>query len=1025
MALDFQPLQIPLIGGLNTGSDPRALQPPALAVCRDVEFDDVGGLQTRHPFTALSASIFPSGTIANPRRIVANGDELLMFTKESLYSWNAALSKWVSKGTHLAIAIDEDPKFVTTGDQIQCDRAELNGTVVYTWRDQTVYVAAVDKTTGSVLMAPTVMSGGTSRPRVVALTTRILLLLFQADNFLVCYSMDPAAPATALAGASTTVYNAGARAEGRPEIAYDVVKREGANEAFVAVSHYDGLGYTVAQITAAPVVTAVNKARNCGIAIAIASTPSGGNAMVIRADAAEVYADYVVQGTLADVWTATDLGAASSNPVTQIAAAFQSVTNGGYYRCYAFFSAGETPLVSTSFRTKYAWANTNAAASASPTHLAWYVSVASRAFDRNGSVYVNTVFSGAAAGISFGTVGPALQNTYFLFRDDGRLCGKQVATRAAGFDWNVTVFYASTPGHLPGVVLTDTETYAWCAHERRIVPLAAGEDHGYSARSPVDVHITFDTNRARRCVRLGSTLYITGAEIMQYDGSNLTEVGCHVYPWFIGSISLITGALVNGTYTYKTTYRWDNAKGERERSTTAMYADVVVSAGPKGVRLANVCPMDLTHKTDATSPIALEVWRTAVNPGSLDVPFYLETSRDPAATGANGYLKNTTSVSLLTFDDLLADVDAVTHESNDEVGTILENLAPPAASIICNTQDRLFLGGVAGDPDRVWYSKLRNEGWVAAFHDSLTIPIPPAGGDITGLAILSETLVVFREHAIYVIPGDGYGNDGGGSNYGPARVVSVDCGAESHEAIARTDMGLIFKSSKGWYLLTTGWQVQYIGDAVAGFDSDVVVAISVVESKHQVRCLTSSRMLVWDYLVNQWSEWTIAAGVHATMWRGTHAYLSTSTALTESTTYTALTYGMDIETPWIKLNDLQGRGRVRWISLLGEWRSTHKIQVRVARDYETNTDGLGVADWFQDKTWSPANTVAGTVEQMRHGPSIQRCQAIKIRLTVVANDASVVTATYPTGEAVRLTGLGLEVGIERGLQRQLAAASKQ
>ena len=49
MALDWQEVHIPLAAGLDTKQDPRALEAPALAVCRNVQFDETGGLQLRKP----------------------------------------------------------------------------------------------------------------------------------------------------------------------------------------------------------------------------------------------------------------------------------------------------------------------------------------------------------------------------------------------------------------------------------------------------------------------------------------------------------------------------------------------------------------------------------------------------------------------------------------------------------------------------------------------------------------------------------------------------------------------------------------------------------------------------------------------------------------------------------------------------------------------------------------------------------------------------------------------------------------
>src|SRR5205814_2019517 len=99
----------------------QAKQPPALDIAKDVEFDDLGGLRTRYPYADLGVNIFGGGTLSNIRRIVPNGNELLCFTQDTLYSWNAQLSVWVSKGTHLAVKVAEEPVYVTTGEQYDCD----------------------------------------------------------------------------------------------------------------------------------------------------------------------------------------------------------------------------------------------------------------------------------------------------------------------------------------------------------------------------------------------------------------------------------------------------------------------------------------------------------------------------------------------------------------------------------------------------------------------------------------------------------------------------------------------------------------------------------------------------------------------------------------------------------------------------------------------------------------------------------------------------------------------------------------
>ncbi len=1002
--LDWRTLHLPLAAGLNQKADARALQPPELEVAKDVQFEEVGGLQTRKPFAATGGSIFGGGSLSTARRIAAYGNERVLFTKDTIYSWNDALDVWVAKGTHLAVAVDEQTAYATTGDQRDCDRAELAGTVLVAWVDAAgLWVAASDKATGSVLMAPTLANAAGTRPRLVALSTRILLFwIDSAANDLEVISIAPDAPASAVAGAATTVLAAS-------NLYYDVVRMPGADSAVGVIRRSPTTSYEVFGVTAGLSVANVTKGRTCDGPIAISVEPAGVYAQVIRGNGTNIQGDYIEAdafGGASDVTTGQAIGTAGGT-LSQIAAAHRSVQDGGFYRCYVFWTDQES-TGATDWQSRSNYVDTGGTIGTAATFVR-RLGLGSRAFDHDGRIFIWGVFAGESSfsGASSSNFRAQLQNSYFLYRDDASLHAKAVFQRGGGLQ--------PSAGRLPGVALTSgTTTYSWCATERRVIPVGTtGEQLGVDKRAPRDVTFEFDSNRARRCARLGDTLYVTSGEgLLQYDGVGLYEVGFHVYPWYFGAIEVATGDLEDGTYTFKVTWRWENARGELDRSTTATHGDVTISGGPNGVSIVSWVPLYITHKTNR--PIAVEVWRTAKDP-QLEAPFFLVTSKDPAAgTNPNRYIPNDTTASLLaTFNDELADADGTDNESNPENGDLLENLAPPPATLIAATDTRLFLAGVAGDPDRVWYSKLRAPGQVAAFHDSLAFNVPLAGGAITGLALLAGILIVFREAAIYMFPGEGQDNHGAGEHYGPPQILSSDVGCRDTDSIAVTPEGVVFQSSKGKYLLTRGFQLRYIGGPVVDYDSETVVAAHVVEAQHQVRWLTGSRLLVFDYLVEQWAEWSIAGGVHAAIWDGTYHYLTASGPQAEQSSYASLTYGLDVETAWIKPANLQGAVRVRWLELFGEYRSAHHLRVRVYFDGSTTA--------VDDKFWTPSPTTVGGPLQLKILPSRQQCQSIKLRITAV--DASN-HSNPPSGEALKLTGLGLELGFKPGLFRRLPAAQR-
>lgn len=1012
--LNWQTVQLPLAAGLDQQADDRALQLPSLLIAKDVHFDEGGGVQTRHPFAALGSNIFGGGTISGARRLVDYGDERVMFTEDALYTWSAGQSKWVSRGTHLAIAVDEAPVFTTTGDQRTCDRASLSGTVVYAFVDADgLWVAAADASNGSTLMAPTLANSVGTRPRLVALSTRILLFWVDtAANDLECIAIDPASPATAVAGAATTVLAASGSY-------YDVVKIPSANTAIGGCRRAVTTSYELFTVTAGLTVANSTKARTCDGPIAVSCEPTGTSVQVVRANGTAIQGDLIDIAGLADAATGQALGTATGTPINQIAAAHRSTTDGGFYRCYLFYSSQES-TGTTGFDAEVNYVDTNGTIG-TESRLVYRLGVASRAFDYDGHVYVWMAFGGESQSAGMGEplgIRAQLQNTYFLYRDDGTgPYARCVWQRGGGF--------SPVTGYLPGVQLASGSTgFAWCGTERRVVPLSdepspTAKRSGYADRGPVDVTFTFDDDRARRCVQLGRTLYVTGSLVLQYDGEGLTECGFLVYPWYFGAVQSGAGAIPDGTYSYKSTLGWENARSERERSTTATGETITVSGGPGKVDFA-IAPLHVTLKQGTRRPPAIEIWRTEANPPT-DAPFYLDTSNDPGVTsGDNRYIPNAPSSAFASDGlDNYDDDTLSSKETNPENGGILENLAPPPATIIAAHGSRLFLGGVAGEPRRVWYSKLRSEGEVAAFHDTLTVGLPPDGGDMVALGFLDGVLVAFCESAIYMLPGDGFDNVGQGSNYGPARAVSYDVGCRDHDSVATTPMGLVFHSAKGKYLLNRGFSLTYIGGPVSDYDSETVLACHVDEKRHHVRWLTASRMLVWDYKADaqdgqgQWAEWTVADGVHAAVMDGTYYYLTSTGPKSLSTSYTSLTYGLDVETAWIKPADLQGFVRVRHMTLLGEYRSAHKLRVRVYYDYNATA--------VDDKTWTPSPTTVGGPLQVRIFPSRQKAQAIKLRITAV--DATN-TANPPSGEALKLTGLALELGMKRGTYRRLPAAQR-
>lgn len=971
--LDWQTVQLPLAAGLNKKVDDRALPPPALEEAIDLEFEESGGIQTRKPYTTFgNLQIATGGSVEDLRRIERYGNELVLFTKDSIYGWDSRSSRWVRRGTHLALSVEESAVFTNTAEQFDADRAELGNMIVYAWTELAkVYVGFIDKTTGTAFSAPITVGGTATRPRLVALTNKILFLWHRGTDSvpgpLVCCVIDPTEtdPSNLSNLLTTPVFSTLIAA---PDFGsyYDVERIPSSDQAMFVARRAVTSSFTVGKVTEGLAIATSTKAR-ASLGVTCVSVAPSGVAQVFRVVSNggnyEILTDRISSASLADL--ATDIVISSYLMAlglpTSLTAAFRTVPSGGLYTCTVFWAIFVVQeLYSRSVDT--------AGTLTSPLTVDKYLHPACRAFDHNGSVFLWVSFaeqSSVALSLSV-----QLQNTYFLLREgsssqDQSIHGKAVWNRAGG---------APTTGYLPGVSTLGNSVYAWCGLERRVIPIAPSAvlSTAYADRGPVDVVFTFDSNDSRRCAKLGETLYISGSMPVQYDGEAPAEVGFNVYPWVIDPRPdpLSAGTIPSGTYSYKSSIRWENAKGEKERSTSGVVEQVVLG-GPDNILVGAPISSIPSLKLGSRRRPALEFWRTVVNAG-FDSPFYLVTGIDPSITsGFNAYLYLGGANAI---QDAYQDSTLTTKETFYENGGVLENLAPPGCKYIVASDTRLFIAGIPNAPDKVAYSKIRGDGEIAAFNDFLSFDVPKEGGPITALALLNNNLVVFKETAIFWIPGEGLNNLGEGSNFGPPQQISLDVGCRDSDSIGVIPEGLVFQSVKGKYILTRGWSLSYIGAPVVHQDSGTVVACHVVEDQHQIRWVNSAGILMFDYLQNQWAEWSESEAIHATLYQGEHTVLNESGVRQQQDTFTGTNYGMVVETAWIKPSDLQGAQRIRWAKLLGEYRSAHLLETLVYYNYKEDT--------YDRKVWTPTPTTVGGPYEVKILPSKQNCQAIKFKFIV-------------------------------------------
>ncbi len=602
----------------------------------------------------------------------------------------------------------------------------------------------------------------------------------------------------------------------------------------------------------------------------------------------------------------------------------------------------------------------------------------------------------------------------YAFDDDGRSTGALVAGG---------IFPASHA--YPGREQFDTFGYEQWSHglphvttigatQYQFPLMGAADGSGRSAVKVVDVF----TSRPLTWVQHGRGLYAPGGFLAQYDGRMVSEVGFFTYPEIeddgVGAGGNLTA---NGVYSYRVYYEWINGRGERERSSAVPYT-VTAGATDKTVTLTISTLVHTAKRSIYGSGVSIVVYRTIANDVST---YYRVSNPNPETAGdTNGYVKNDEDEPTVEFVDAMSDALASDNEPDYLSDGELDHIAPAPSTVICTGNGRIFLAGF-DDPNLVRYSKTRETGEPAAFNEALAIFIDAGEGPITGLTMMGDALVVFREGQTFVLGGDGYDNTGFGSTLTPPQVISDSIGCISQRSIVETQAGIMFQSQKGIYLLS-GEGMSYIGADVESYNDQAVLAAVAMPDRHEVRLtMSGGDTLVYDIAAGQWAAWPDVTALDAVIWRGQYVRLVDDTGLTVGEVEDQFHddgagYPMRVRTPWINLGAMQGFQRVFEANVLGEFRSSHVIRTRVFYDYKTTHD-----DEF---TWDASDVIAedaDAIYQFEIPLRIQKCEAVMFEFVDIAaegdpdaiivpeggwdmlvySDSTAVTITVPAGTYTR------------------------
>jgi hypothetical protein len=1021
VALDWQPVSIPFVGGIDTKAADSAIEAPKLARAENVVFTQRGQVKKRHGSDRLARSISDATSLTAGKALFTRGDELLMADGERLFSYSEARGTWEPRGNLTPLAIATSTINETASNQHSSDYAESNGIGVCAWEDSRggVRYCVVDTATGAMLYADQSLATDGYAPRVVAIDGFIhVLYVDDSEAKLKDLVIQPENLANSLAAAATDLAD---DIRDTSNICYDVV----------VYGSYGIFAYATT-VAAETKVKSLSRTGSAAHSTTLSVTTTSVAVGVTNSDQ--------YPRLLLVCGTATGVSVAYASPVpdaTQfVFSAFESKAIADVVRvtvasCSVEVATDDDGDEEADESTFQIWVERSAAATSN--HLVEIYGFSGYSTFTGALAYTIRHAALASGAFRSGRYGYAvlcyvntIQPTYFLYRHDAVMVGRFLAANAGGLPQSSR---GATVLGRPQV--SEDGPFIWAGVERQSLETepTTNANGVITALNVVRADyrlalISFDFDAAIHGVEVGESLYLTGGMLWQYDGVQVTEAGFSLYPeTFTLAVSNGTGSLdVSSTYAYRWYYAWTNAQGETEFS-GALPAIATTGASDDTV---TVTLPTLTH-TNKTG-VRLVGYRTEGTP-VFDSSFYQVTGNDPAtATGSNCYVPNDKTANTISFQDDLADTSLIAKAVDYQSGGELQNIAPPAPSVIAQGDDRIFSVD-AGSSDTVRPSKLHFDGSGVHFTDEFDpISIDRAGGPITAVAVLNDNLVVFKRDRVFVVTGDGPSNTGIGS-FSPAKEVTGDVGCIDQRSVVRTPQGLMFQSEKGIQLLDHGFQVGYIGADVEAYNSQTVTSATLVNDSNQVRFLTDEgSTLLFDYYFGQWATWTNYEGVSACLWQGeTYCYLKSNGYChveNEGHTDAGAAISMLVETGWLKFaGGLQGYQSLRRFGVLGEYRSAHTMRVTVSKDYKVETDYsftwdpstvMNLSTWGGEATWG-ASSWGGTgssVYQFLHRPRDQKGQSYKFRFEDIPD--------APAGESYVLTELMLEIGIKGGVFRSAA-----
>lgn len=968
MALQRQNIPISFMYGVETKTDDKQNEIGYLKRLENAIFDTLKTLRKRNGYEQVLTKDISNTQITNATSLSKFKKELAILTDEKYYSYSQSLTKWSDKGKIFTAYPTSSPVIRNDYNKSNVDLISSENLNVYAYEDSRgISITIKDNESENFILSDQLISASGTKPVLTSIQNKVFIF-YKVSNSIRLKTLNILSPSV-ISSELTIVSDLNATNHNFDAVQYgnkNVIAYQNSSAVLSLLSvDIDGVPSSTTTLSGQSAASCVDLYVDSQSRIIVSYSDNSTVKLSIRSSSVsgQILAPTTIE-TIANVKNVTSIQCSDLD---------------SYYVAYEVEGSSST--------TQYIKLNTitNTGTIGTPSTILKSVGLASKLICiEDFKTFIPCIHQST------------LQSTYFISDIEGSIVSK-ISPSIGG-----TLI---TKGSLPKVSYpTDTKVLFPSLVKSKVVT-----DDGtfYSLLGVNSTTINFQPSDPYQEAELGENLHISGGILKCYDGNYVSEHGFFLYPENLTSPSTTTsgGFMSDGIYQYTAVYAWTDAYGQTHRSAPSTPLSITLEGATTTQTVTVRVPtLRLTDKQN----VIIELYRTEA---AGDI-FYKVSS----TTSPNFNVKTSDTIDIV---DTLADADILSREILYTTGGVLENIQAPSSTIAESFNDRIFLAGLE-DKNKIVYSKIRDENEAVEFNDALYKFVNNFGGNLTSLKTMDDKLIILKEDALYYISGDGPNDLGEQDSFIEPSQISSDVGAIDSKSVILTPNGLMFKSRKGIYLLDRGLNTQYVGAAVEDFNDLTITSAVIVPELDQVRFTTSNgECLVFNYLTNQWATFKNHKALSAVSILNDYYYLRTDGVLYKENKTIFSDNGsaipMVLETSWISFADMQNFKRVYRLHLLGEFKSKHKIRIRIAYNFKEafiHEKIIDTADFTSDTAYGDSSPYGsesvyggtGNLHQLRLDLKQQKCQSIKIRIEEIQD--------VETGEGLSLSNIMFEVGIK-------------